>query len=134
MKTAVLIVEKDILNSRRFSGFGRCFKEFLNDSSVIDFGNVKRIFLVFKVTLQFFKKVFSKFHKELLRKVYCKKTLMFSKVFVSYYLEPTIEIGLGSFEIFFNKGNEKVQLVLTLSNNYFWKPRFKGIMDKIIIK
>ena len=102
MKTAVLIVEKDILNSRRFSGFGRCFKEFLNDSSVIDFGNVKRIFLVFKVTLQFFKKVFSKFHKELLRKVYCKKTLMFSKVFVSYYLEPTIEIGLGSFEIFFN--------------------------------
>lgn len=134
MKTAVLIANKSISNSSGFPEVGRYLMEFLNDSTLIDFGNVKRKILLNGVIAPFVKKASSKFHKELLIKEYAKKTLVFSIVFVSDCLETIAEIVSGFRELYIKNGSEKVQFSPSLNSNYFWMKGLKGIMDKSIIK
>ena len=134
MKTAVLITNKSIPNSPGFPDVGRYLMEFLNDSTLIDFGNVKRKILLNGVIVAFVKKASSKFYKELLIKEYAKKTLVFSIVFVSDCLETTSEIVSGFRELFIKNGSEKVQFSPSLNSNCFWMKGLKGIMDKSIIK
>lgn len=144
MKKAVLLINLGTPDSPTVPAVGKYLKEFLNDSRVIDFPDLKRKLLVNGIIVPFRKRSSTKIYKELwtekgspllyhlvdLAKQGAKNLLVFSSVFVADCLETTIEIGSEFKEISIENGGEKLQLVPSLNSEDFWVEGLNSIIER----